>query len=42
MGTKQLVVQEAFETIVVLGRVEGVVVDADDEGGVDVGRRAPR
>ena len=42
IGTKQLVVHEAFETTMSRGRVELVVVDADDEGGVGVARRAPR
>ena len=39
MGTKQLVVHEAFETTMSLLGVEVVVVDADDEGGVGVARR---
>ena len=39
IGTKQFVVHDAFETTLCFVGVERVVVDADDERGVGVGRR---
>ena len=42
IGTKQLVVHEALDTTLCVGRVEGVVVDADHEGGVGAGGRGAR
>ena len=37
IGTKQFVVHEAFDTTLCFVGIEGVVVDADHEGGVGVG-----
>ena len=39
IGTKQLVVQEALETMLCWAGSKVIVIDPDDEGGVDVGGR---